>query len=379
MAKLIAPILFIGLYAAGSARAQTPEPEMLYRSEAYQYDNADPYDLSNDYGFNHAPSITRMADGRLLAAWFSGPFEASNHQVILGAYSSDEGETWDEAVVLQDESTRSDFDPAFITNGGNTWLFYAVGRWNRYPFVGLRDAEQREVGIDSYRLLTRVTSDNGVTWSDARQVLDETGWGSRSNGIVLANGDLVLPIYHFKAPYTSAALISTDGGEHWERHGEIRTPDKVGAGEPTIAQLPDGRIVIALRTYDGKLWLSHSSDDGRSWTEPIQTNMTATSSSHFLLSTTSGTLVLIHNPSEPPARTSLTLRVSNDAGATWGEPLVLDQIEPADESRGLWSQQVCYPSAVELADGTLAVVWAKLDIGNHHQSGVIHTARVRIK
>lgn len=360
-------------------RADTGQPVLESVSQVYQYDKYDPYDLSNAYGFNHAPSVTRLADGRLLAAWFSGPFEASVHQVILGAYSSDNGDTWGRAELLQDEATRSDFDPAFISTGGKSWLFYAVGRWNRYPFVGLRDAEQREVGIDSYRLMTRGTLDNGATWSDPKQVLSETGWGSRSNGIVLANGDLALPIYHFKAPYTSAVLISNDGGGQWERYGEVRTPDKVGAGEPTIAALPDGRIVMALRTYDGNLWLSESSDNGRGWTEPRETGMTATSSSHFLLCTSGGQLVLIHNPQEPPARTLLTLRVSHDAGATWGEPIVIDEVGPAEEARGLWSRQVCYPSAVELPGGTLAVVWAKLDIGNRHQSGVIRAARVRVK
>lgn len=361
------------------ASAQAPHATVLSHSQVYRSDKADPYDPTNDFGFNHAPSVTQLGDGRLLTAWFAGPFEASVHQVILGAYSSDNGQTWGEAAVLQDEPTRSDFDPAFISHGDQTLMFYSVGRWNRYPFVGLRDAEQREVGVDSYRLLARATHDSGATWAEGRRVLDETGWGCRSNGIVLANGDWVLPIYHFKPPYTASALISTDRGEHWTRHGEVRTPGEIGAAEPTIAAMPDGQVVMALRTYDGNLWLCRSNDNGRTWSEPSQTQMTATSSSHFLLNTTTGLLILIHNPSPPPARTSLSLRISSDAGASWGEPLEIDRVEPSKDEESFWSRQVCYPSAVELADGTVAVVWAKLDIGNRHQSGVIHAARVRIE
>ncbi len=372
----MAVALTLGAVAASHADPSTPH--VMFTTEVYSYPKVDPYDLANDYGFNHAPSVTRLADGRLAVAWFSGSYEASVHQVILASFSEDGGRTWSEAVVVQDEPTRSDFDPAWITKGDRTWLFYTVGRWNRYPFVGLRDAERREVGVDSYRLLTRVTDDGGQSWSSPERVTDETGWGCRSNGIVLSSGDLALPIYHFKAPYTAAVAISSDDGASWRRFGEIRTPEDTGAAEPTIAQLPDGTVLMTLRTYDGRLWLSRSSDQGRTWSAPTRMDMPANGSSHFLLTTTDGTLVLIHNPSETSVRTPLTLRTSRDRGKTWGEPLIIDQIEPTDETPDLWSRQVCYPSAVELPDGSLVVVWARLEIGNRVQAGDIIGARVRL-
>ncbi|PYV28536.1 MAG: hypothetical protein DMG24_01815, partial [Acidobacteria bacterium] len=101
----------------------------------FAHPTADPYDPSNHHGFNHAPSVVLLPDGRLLAAWFSGPFEASVNQVILGSHSSDRGLTWSPAEVLQDFPHKSDFDPAFIADGERTWLFFSAGRWNRYPFV----------------------------------------------------------------------------------------------------------------------------------------------------------------------------------------------------------------------------------------------------
>ena len=86
-------------------------PKLMSRSLIFKSPSKDPYDLKNLYGFNHATSVVTLPDGRLLAAWFSGPFEASVHQVILASYSSDRGKTWSKAEVLQDSRGKSDFDP----------------------------------------------------------------------------------------------------------------------------------------------------------------------------------------------------------------------------------------------------------------------------
>src|SRR5262245_49773027 len=78
------------------------KPALLSESVVYKHPDEDPYDPQNRYGFNHAPSVTLLSDGRLLAAWFSGPFEAAVNQVILGCYSSDSGLSWGPAEVLND-------------------------------------------------------------------------------------------------------------------------------------------------------------------------------------------------------------------------------------------------------------------------------------
>ena len=67
---------------------------MFSRSIVFEHPCADPYNLENCHGFNHGPSVTVLPDGHLVCAWFSGPFEASVQQVILGSYSSDGGRTW---------------------------------------------------------------------------------------------------------------------------------------------------------------------------------------------------------------------------------------------------------------------------------------------
>jgi predicted neuraminidase len=367
--------LLLGVWAGPLSGAV---PVMERRAVVFQYPHSDPYDRGNVYGFNHAPSVAALPDGRLLAAWFSGPYEGSVHQVILGAFSSDGGETWSVAEELQNTPRTSDFDPAFIVDQGRTFFFSSAGRWHRYPFVGLRETERELVGIDSFRVFGRFSDDAGVTWSEPKQLVEETGFGCRSNGVVLSKGELVLPIHTFAAPHTAGVLVSADGGETWHRSTTVETPGSIGAAEPAVAQLSDGRLLMMLRTRDGTIWQAHSEDRGRTWGAAERTEIPAASSSHSLFSTRSGLLVLTHNTSPPPFRTPMTMRVSRDDGITWTEPLILAEVVLPVSGDPIWSKQVSYPSVTQREDGALVVVWTRIAMSGTLQTGVIESAVVRL-
>lgn len=362
------------------ARAQPPAaPEVIAHALVYKDAHTDPYDRENLYGFNHAPSVTRLSDGRLLAAWFSGPFEASVDQVILGCYSQDDGKTWSKkGIVLNDQPRRSDFDPAFIADGERTYLFYSVGRWNRYPFVGGRGKEKTEVGIDSFKTFVRHTDDAGKSWSEEVRVGDHTGWGPRSNGIKLSSGQLILPLHHYMEHHPGI-LKSTDGGKTWRKIEGPKPEPKVGAAEPSIAETASGKLLMIVRSRDGFLWTTTSTDQGEHWSPLIKTDMPAAASSHNLLRLRDGRLLLTHNPTKPPLRTQLTARISADEGATWGEPVEISRVEPAGEDEEVYSRQVAYPSAVQLPDGSVIVVWTQISISPTEQYGNIQCARLRVE
>jgi hypothetical protein len=357
--------------AMGMKAVAAAAPRVLWRTTVYRHPSADPYDLTNRYGFNHAASVVALPDGRLLAAWFSGPFEASVHQVILSSISSDGGKSWSPAAVLQDFPRRSDFDPAFIRDGGRTWFFFSAGRWNRYPFV--REEGARAIGPDSFRTWARRSDDSGRTWSEPSVVAERRG--CRSNGIRLDSGELLLPTYDF-GDRTAGVMRSADGGKSWQLAGRLTTP--AGADEPTIAQADGGTVLMLLRTTDGFLWRSRSRDRGVTWSAPEKTDMVAAAASHNLFRTRDGRLVLTHDASKPPLRTPLTVRVSSDAGETWGEPLVLAEVPVPREGDAVWGRQATYPSVAQLGDGALVVVWAEIVLSDLEQYGDIRAARVEL-
>ncbi len=348
------------------------------RSVVFEDSRTDPYDRANYYGFNHAASVTVLGGERVMAVWFSGPFEGSVHQVILGAVSEDGGKSWAEARVINDAPRVSDFDPGFINAGDRTLLFYSNGRWADLPSPGPSKQGRPQVGVDSFHMLLMSSDDQGKSWSKPREVGSGPGWNCRSNGVKLKNGTLLIPTHHLRFPHISSVLLSSDNGRSWTRGPEIVTPGDVGSAEPSVAELPDGKLVMVLRTTDGNLWLVRSADHGRTWEAPERHDLPAATSSASLICASNGKLVLTHNPTKPPLRTELTMRVSDDGGRTWSAPLTVAEVKPNVDSEPKWSRQVCYPSVCELSDGTLLVVWARIALGAEHQSGAIDSARVRL-
>ncbi|MFB3904609.1 MAG: exo-alpha-sialidase [Acidobacteriota bacterium] len=362
---LLAVVLLLA--ASRLAAATSQAPQIVSRSTVFAHPAADPYDRTNRHGFNHAPSVVGLPDGRLMAAWFSGPFEASVHQAILASFSSDGGVNWTPARVLQDVPRESDFDPAFIADGPRIWFFYTAGRHNRYPVM----RDRQGVGVQSFKLFARYSDDSARSWSGPRLI--GRGVFCRSNGIRLSTGELLLPLYEI--PSRASVLRSGDRGATWTRHGEIVTP--AGAGEPSLAELGSGRVLMVLRTNDGFLWKVYSKDRGQTWDQPVKTPLPAPGSSHCLFSVPSGLLVLAHNDS-PSVRTPLTLRISTDGGETWQPPVMLGETAVPRSDEEVWSREVSYPGVTLNSRGQLVVVWANLTVSDTEQYGDIESAVLEI-
>ena len=363
-------IALASVYLTGVAVAQrAASPEVLSESLVFAHPSSDPYARDNFYGFNHAPSVVLLPDGRVLAAWFSGPFEASVDQVILGSYSVDGGKTWSKTQVLQDFPHKSDFDPAFIADGQKTLLFFSAGRHNRYPPV---HDEKNQVGPRSFSTYVRTSEDSGRSWSLPRVAAEHVF--CRSNGIRLSSGELLLPLYSL--PERAGVLKSTDHGNTWQRYGSIRSP--AGADEPSLVELKSGKILMILRTHDGFLWKTTSSDKGETWSMPEKMPIRAAATSSNLFRLRDGRLLLTVDENAPAVRTPLVMRVSADEGASWTGPVTLAAVQPPQEGDLVWGRQVTYPSAAQLDDETVIVVWVDLSISDAEQWGDVKAARVRI-
>lgn len=379
VARRVISVFFPVLMAlvAPHGLAQKTEGEAIL---VFSYPDTNPYNRENLYGFNHAPNVTTMPDGRLLAAWFSGPYEGSVHQVILGCTSEDGGKTWSKAEVMVDYPRECDFDPAFLHYGKTSWMFFSVGRWNRYPYAGRREKEAQNVGVKSFRTYAQKSEDSGRTWTKP-VLISQPAVFCRANGIVLKSGVFLLPVYTDspdEVTKASAVLRSEDKGETWTQSALVSSPELKSVNEPAVVELDNGAVLMSLRTRDGFLWTALSTDEGKTWAAPTNTGLEAAASSSSLFRTKSGRVFVTYDACKPPLRSPLVMRELNQKTMTWGNPLEIASIAPPKADSGPWSTQVCYPSVTELNDGTLLVVWTQIVLDTEDQHGKIYARRIKL-
>ena len=347
---MIARLALLALVFPVTVPADSPI-SITDRAVVFQHTGTDPEDPTNPSGYNFGPSLAALPDGRVMAAWFSSPSEGAVSQRLMRAFSSDGGRTWGAPKILQDFAGAADFDPALFVAGKDTFLFFSA----IHP------------KLDIY---FRRSGDSAKTWTEPVK-LDQRDHTTRSNGIRLSTGELLVPL-HLRGTKNGGVLKSRDGGATWTRHGTVANPEGQG-GEPTIAETKSGAIHMMLRTKDGQLWRSISRDRGETWSAAEKTGLASTSSASHLLCTRDGTLVLTCNPGPVPHRFPLQIRTSRDEGATWSEPTLLAD---RPEKVGGWS--ICYPTLTELADGTLVAIWAQKKDSPGELYSDIHSARITL-
>lgn len=339
----------------------SPQWAMIRRGTIFAHPRSDPYARDADRNFNHVPSIVLMPDNRLLTMWFSAPYEGHHWQAFLESYSADGGDTWSNARLFQDTHGLPDFDPAFIRKDRRVWLFFAYGP--RYTLLA-----GEKPGDPALGTWVRYTDDSGRTWSEAVRLCEEQG--TRSNGIVLRNGDLLIGVYSKSA---ASVLKSSDNGLTWHKFGHIVGPHQ--AEEPTLVELADGSLLMFLRAENGYIWQALSTDGGETWSKAEQTDIAANFSAHYLYRLRDGSIALAYNPCQPRVRTPLVVRFSNDEAKSWSEPLILDEITLPEGIPGHCA--VTYPSMAENADGDLVAVWSRYWITDEEHCGDICFAQLR--
>lgn len=269
-------------------------------------------------------SVVGMPDGRLLCAYHSysaseeagGDFGAAR---VYLAESADGGRSWtrEGLVVDRDEGDLNVMCPSLCLLGDELLLLYVVNH-------------ERAV---SSTLLCR-SRDGGETFSEPRAVFDRIsehrfcgydGLLAFPDGMLLAAFQTSASVWDSREHYTVGTVGSNDGGRSWQEGAYRVDLPMRGAMEPSIASLPDGTLVMSLRTQLGAVFVCRSADRGMTWSLPQTTGLRSPESCTCLRNPPgSERLVLFYNDAcyEPGhhhygMRTPLSVAASDDGGKGW--------------------------------------------------------------
>lgn len=292
----------------------------------------------------HASTIVETRNG-LVAAWFGGTREGADDVGIWVSRRSADG--WTEPVevatgVQADGKRYPCWNPVLfeITDGVLT-LFYKVG-----------PSPQTWWGM------TKTSSDDGRTWSDARRLPDGILGPIKNKPVRLADGTILSGSSTESEDRPSRWRVhferSTDNGSTWTivRPGETPGEAAIDAIQPSILRHSGGRLQAVGRTRSGRLFETWSRDDGKSWTPLTLTVVPNPNAGTDAVTLRDGRQLLVYNHT-PKGRTPLNIALSRD-GKVWEAGLVLER-EPGEYS---------YPAVIQTRDGMVHITytWKRLRV-----------------
>ena len=300
-------------------------------------------------------SICRTPGGDLVAAWYGGPShpEAGSgdpHGRVYRARLVGGGAAWSEPAAAESPPGIAALDPMLVEYPAEVvTCVFSLQTHCRWGEVG-----------GAYMHMSR-SHDHGVTWSPAEPMRGVPP--ARNQNKPFVSGDLCVLPTALELPAGAPArpvrigsgivmfrdvlvLRSTDGGSTWDHAGVIRAPDGTRLMEPATVALTNGDLLIYLRSAPGtegdlgwppgkpgRIWETRSSDEGRTWAEPVRADLPNNNSGFDMCRAANGRLYIAYNNhsrlrsetgNPTSSRFPLMLAESPDDGETWRDVLTLD-------------------------------------------------------
>jgi len=291
----------------------------------------DIFEPMSSHPMAHASTLTELANGDLLCAFYAGAYETALDQAIFIARAQKRPDgrwTWTKPRKVIDTPGKADGNPVLFTSPeGVVWLF----------FVTLQGA-----GWSSSLLFATKSVDGGETWSEPQLLSAVQGTMPRTKPLVLRGGAWLLPLYD-EVRWRPVFWRSEDEGRTWR---EFVLQTRVRLIQPAVVELSDGKLLAYCRSPIGRIYRTTSEDGGRNWTEPEPINLPNPNSAVDLVRLPDGGLVLAFNDSVDK-RTPLSVAYSPDENERW------TFIRDLEVGEGEFS----YPCLLVTSDGSIHCVY----------------------
>ncbi len=300
------------------------------------------------------PAVVVAPDGSVVVAfdvrlWDGGDLWSCLPTRTAIMRSTDCGRTWSAPKILwnfpwNEEERYGASDPSLVVDHVANKVFCFV---NVMEFVRERNV---------YRSFVWESSDNGVTWSEPRDITDDTCWPGivpgrhlsfiiSGHGIQRKDGALM----HVKTAQRFGVNLfgSEDHGKTWKCIGN---PTHGAIDESKVEVLADGTWMINCR-HSWYRQICRSKDCGKTWSIVDDPNLpdSITNGATLVVPLKDGREVLLFCNSSRAVRprSHITLKASFDGGYSWNKGVLIDP-------------GACeYSDIALMTDGRVAVVYEK--------------------
>lgn len=353
------------------------------------------------------PALIQAPNGDLLVLAEKrndGPGDVGNHDIVLKR-SRDHGRTWGPEQVVFDDEDRvcTDLTVGLDTRSGRLWLFFLRDK-KRFCHFSSTDsghtwqgpvdvhAQVTRPGWDALRLPKKPGAEPSAN-PKGRMARWEKDWDQRygcgpgKGMVLLKTGRLVLPARHRedigqgRLRSFTHAIYSDDAGATWRLGGSLG----MHTSECQFEALADGRLLAVARDEnpaDAPDNIRHlaavSTDGGLTW-GPVrrleelisprchgsverytQAGVAGQGKNRLLFCSPASP---IRQEEHPYGRYNLTVRLSEDEGATWSA------------GRTLWPHPGSYSDLVVFEDFTVGCIYERAEKGSTHYWDELHFAR----
>ena len=280
---------------------------------------------------NSEGDFIRLKDGRMLFVYTHFTGGAGDHAsaYLAGRYSDDGGKSWtnEDVTILANEGDMNVMSVSMLRlQNGDLALLYLRknSESDCVPFM-------------------RFSKDEAQTWSEPIRCIDTTGYHVVNNDrlVQLKGGRLIFPTaLHGQIDSRMdrngqiMCYYSDDNGKIWSRSMQLANPDDVVLQEPGIVALKDGSLMLFCRTDAGVQYVSHSKDQGETWSPAKAGNIKSPlSPASIERIPKTGDLLLVWNNNDKVGRdggkrTPFNMALSQDDGLSW-EKMKTIESDPA--------------------------------------------------